>query len=130
MPPGGFPESQEDCSIVQNMRLYYILTLNRLRIVRKNFREKTHQNRMARHFFGQRVYNTLARNLLACIPTLRSSSSHVSSLGVVGERNVHPYGYPIHVSRPFQIIGVDEMDLPVTSMQWEQTCFSVSRLFY
>ncbi len=64
MPPGGFPESQEDCSIVHNMRLYYIdpKPTQYSKHPTKNFREKTHQNRMAGHFFGQRVYNTLARN--------------------------------------------------------------------
>ena len=87
--------------------------------LRKDLLDKTHRSRMGGHFSGQRLYNALARNWWwdgMYSDAMKFSHSCPECLIVKGSgRHRPPPLRPIQVSRPFQVLGVDIMDLPKSS---------------
>ena len=87
--------------------------------LKKTLMARTHREQMAGHFSGPRVYNTLSRSwwwegmYADCVRYVKSCPECLTVRG--SGRKERPPLHPIQVSRPFQIIGVDVMDLPVTS---------------
>ena len=86
--------------------------------LRQQILRETHSSPYAGHFSGQRLYNALntrwwwegmftdARRYASACP----ECAVVSGNGRVSKPPLHP----IPVSRPFQILGIDIMDLPLT----------------
>ena len=73
---------------------------------------------MAGHFSGQRLYNAVSRrwwwDTMYC-DSLEFSKNCAECAVVSGYRRMNrPPLHPILVQRPFQILGVDIMELPVT----------------
>ncbi len=87
--------------------------------LQKGMLDKTHRSRMGGHFSGQRLYNTLALQWWwdgMYANAMKFAQSCPECLIVKGMgRHRPPPLRPIPVSRPFQILGVDIMDLPKTS---------------
>ena len=74
---------------------------------------------MGGHFSGQRLYNALAHNWWwdgMYSDALKFSHGCPECLIVKGSGRLRPPPlWPIQVSRPFQVLGVDIMDLPKSS---------------
>ncbi len=85
----------------------------------KGLLDKTHRSQVGGHFSGQRWYNALSRNWWwegMYTDAMKFVKSCPECLTIKGSgRHQPPPLHPIQVSRPFQIIGVDVMDLPKTS---------------
>ena len=80
--------------------------------------EDCHAGRMAGHFSGTRLYATLIHQWWWCtmycdILEFCKSCGECATVTGVGRR-CRPPLHPIPVKKPFQIIGVDIMELPVT----------------
>ena len=86
--------------------------------LRRQIMEEAHQGPMAAHFSG-RLFQTLRRRwwLSGMYSDAKKFVRGCPDYAVVsgGGRVSRPPLNPIPVSRPFQIIGVDVMDLPITS---------------
>ena len=86
--------------------------------LQKSILEDYHCGKMAGHFSGARLYTTLSRQwwwrtmYKDAIEFSRSCGECATVTGV--GRRCKPPLHPIPVQRPFQIIGVDVMELPVT----------------
>ncbi|KAL5515979.1 hypothetical protein EMCRGX_G001235 [Ephydatia muelleri] len=81
--------------------------------------EECHGGKFGGHFSGARLYNQLSRhwwweNMHADIVTFCKSCPECAT-ATGGCRPSKPHLSPIPVQRPFQIIGLDLMELPVTS---------------
>ena len=80
--------------------------------------EENHSGPMAGHFSGEKLYKSLVKHWWW--PGMYSDvTKHCTSCPqcaiVNGNRRINrPPLSPIPVQRPFQILGVDVMDLPVT----------------
>ena len=77
-----------------------------------------HGGRFDGYFSGQRTYNSLAyrwwwKKMYSDIIEFCKNCPECAIVSVHGRRNKPPL-YPIPVQRPFQIVGVDVMDLPKT----------------
>ena len=77
-----------------------------------------HAGKMAGHFSGARLYSTLCRSwwwrtMYKDVMEFCRSCGECATVTGVGRR-CRPPLHPIPVQRPFQIIGVDIMELPVT----------------
>ena len=81
--------------------------------------EESHGGPLGGHFFGKKLYTTLVgcwyweRMYLDCMEFARNCPQCAIVSGS-GRRNKPPL-HPIPVQRPFQIVGVDIMDLPLTT---------------
>ena len=84
--------------------------------LRKDLLDKTHRSRMGGYFSGQRLYNVLACNWWwdgMYTDAMKFSQSCPQCLIVKRSgRHRPPPLRRIQVSRPFQVLGVDIMDLP------------------
>ena len=80
--------------------------------------EESHRTALGGHFSGKRTYSVLVHHWWwegMYADTLRFARSCPECAVVTGGgRSTRPPLHPIPVQRPFQIIGVDVMDLPVT----------------
>ena len=87
--------------------------------LRQSLLDKTHRSQMGGHFSGQRLYNTLSKNWWwegMYSDAMKFVQGCPECLIVKGSgRHQPPPLHLISVCRPFQIIGVDVMDLPKTS---------------
>ena len=77
-----------------------------------------HSSPYSGHFSGQRLYNTLTtrwwwEGMFSDAKKFAKSCSECAIVMGSGRVNRPPL-HPIPVSRPFQILGIDVMDLPVT----------------
>ena len=81
--------------------------------------EESHRGPMGAHFSGNRLFNTLARHwwwegmFADTVHYVRNCPECAMVSG--GGRVMTPPLHPIPVNRPFQIVGVDIMDLPLTT---------------
>lgn len=80
--------------------------------------KEAHSSPYAGHFSGQRVYNTLVarwwwEGMFGDAKRYASACPECSIVMGNGRVNRPPL-HPIPVSRPFQILGIDVMDLPLT----------------
>ena len=86
--------------------------------IRKRVMEETHGGTLGGHYPGNRLYNTLARHWWwegMYLDAIRYSKSCPECAIVSGGgKQYRPPLHPIPVERPFQIVGVDIMDLPKT----------------
>ena len=107
---------QENLYVVVDGVLYHLdpkLTGSKRAVVPQHLREQvmeqSHRGPMAGYFSGHRLFNTLSRHwwYVKSCPECAIVSG--------GGRVQRPPLHPIPVSRPFQIIGVDVMDLPKTA---------------
>ena len=80
--------------------------------------EETHSGPFGAHFSGQRMFNTLVSNWWwehMFTDTVNYAKSCPECAITTGfGRRVKPSLHPIPVERPFQILGIDIMDLPIT----------------
>ena len=87
--------------------------------LREQVMEQSHRGPMAGHFSGHRLFNTLSRHWWweGMYGDTRQYVKSCPECAIVsgGGRVQRPPLHPIPVSRPFQIIGVDVMDLPKTA---------------
>ena len=80
---------------------------------------ESHRGPMTAHFSGNRLFNTLARHwwwegmFPDTVHYVRNCPECVMVSG--GGKVEKPPLHPIPVNRPFQIVGVDIMDLPITT---------------
>eukprot|EP00731_Ephydatia_muelleri_P029828 Em0021g351a len=105
--------------------LYYVETKGGVRRVvlpkhlQRQLVEESHGGRYAGHFCGPKVYSMLAKHwwwegmYTDVLQFCRSCPECAIATG--GGRPVKPLLSPIPVQRPFQIFGVDLMELPATS---------------
>ena len=88
--------------------------------LRLQIMEESHRGPMARHFSGHRLFNTLSRHWWweGMYTDVWKYVNGCPECTVVsrGGKVQRPPLHPIPVSRPFQIIGVDVMDLPKTTL--------------
>jgi len=93
-------------------------------VVPKQFRtqlmEENHTGPMAGHFSGEKLYRALTRHwwwpgMYTDVVKYCSNCPQCAIVNGSGRVNKPPL-VPIPVQRPFQIIGVDVMDLPVTAL--------------
>ncbi len=80
--------------------------------------EENHRGVMGGHFSGNRLYNTLARHwwwerMYSDAIQYAQTCPECAVVSGGGRRHL-PQLHPIPVQRPFQIVGVDIMDLPKT----------------
>ena len=81
--------------------------------------EEAHRGPMAAHFSGNRLFNVLSQHwwwegmFADAVRYVRNCPECLVVSG--GGRIITPPSHSIPVERPFQIVGVDIMDLPVTS---------------
>lgn len=88
------------------------------RHLQRSILEDYHAGKMAGHFSGTRLYATLCRQwwwrtMYKDVMEFCRSCGECATVTGVGRR-CRPPLHPIPVQRPFQIIGVDIMELPVT----------------
>ena len=80
--------------------------------------EETHSGHLGGHFSGNRLYNTLVRHWwwegMYADAQKYSKSCPECAIVTGGGRCHKPPLHPIPVQRPFQIMGVDVMELPQT----------------
>ena len=86
--------------------------------LRRQILEEVHSSRFAGHFSGQRLYSSLMlhwwwRGMSQDATDFARSCPECAVATGTGRRNRPPL-QPIPVSRPFQILGIDVMDLPPT----------------
>ena len=79
---------------------------------------ESHSSPMAGHFSGERLYKALSRHwwwpgMYSDIITFCKSCPQCAIVNSAGRVNRPPL-HPIPVQRPFQIFGIDIMDLPLT----------------
>ena len=88
------------------------------RQLRKQILESAHSSRFAGHFSGRRLYASLLRHwwwrgmFQDAVNFARSCPE--CAIATRTRRRIKPPLQPIPVSRPFQILGIDIMDLPTT----------------
>ena len=86
--------------------------------LRNQILEENHSGRMAGHFSGNRLYNTLCRHWWweGMYADSLSYCKNCAECAIVGgsRRVPRPLLHPIPISRPFEIMGVDIMELPKT----------------
>ena len=81
--------------------------------------EETHRGPMGAHFSGNRLFNTLARHwwwegmFADAVHYARNCPECATVSG--GRKVLRPPLHPIPVNKPFQIVGVDIMELPKTT---------------
>lgn len=86
--------------------------------LRKHILEEAHSGAFAAHFSGQRLYSSLMLNwwwrgmFNDCVKFAKACPECAIATG--SGRRLKPHLKPIQVSRPFQILGIDVMDLPLT----------------
>ena len=86
--------------------------------LRKQILQNAHSSRFVGHFSGQRLYSSLLRHwwwrgkFQDAVDFAKSCPACAVTTGT-GRQNRPPL-QPIPVSRPFQILGIDVMDLPTT----------------
>lgn len=89
------------------------------RHLQKRIMEETHRGPMSGHFSGQRLFNTLRARWWwkGMFGDAQQFAKGCPECAVVsgGGRMLRPPLHPIPVTRPFQILGVDVMDLPKTA---------------
>ena len=86
--------------------------------LRKRILANTHSSRFAGHFSGRRLYDSLLlhwwwRGMFQDATAFARSCPECAVATGAGRR-IKPPLQPIPVSRPFQILGIDIMDLPLT----------------
>ena len=86
--------------------------------LRQQILKENHSSPHAGHFSGQRLYKTLAthwwwKGMFSDAKKFASSCPECAIVAGNGRVNRPPL-HPIPVSRPFQILGIDVMDLPST----------------
>ena len=86
--------------------------------LRKQILRETHSSRFGGHFSGPRLYSALAlhwwwRGMFKDATAFAKSCPECAIVMGTGRRFKPPL-QPIPVSRPFQILGIDVMDLPLT----------------
>ncbi len=86
--------------------------------LRQQVLKDVHSGSYGGHFSGQRLYNTLATKwwwewMLSDAKKYAASCPECAIVAGNG-RTTRPPLHPIPVSRPFQILGIDVMDLPLT----------------
>ena len=86
--------------------------------LKKQLMEEYHRGPMGAHFSGNRVFQAMSRHWWwgGMHADLVQFAKNCPECTIVsgGGRVVKPPLHPIQVQRPFQIIGVDIMDLPLT----------------
>ena len=88
------------------------------RHLRNQIMEENHSGPMSGHFSGQKLYNALVthwwwQGMYNDVIAHCRSCPQCAIVNAAGRVNKPPL-HPIPVARPFQIIGVDIMDLPLT----------------
>ena len=86
--------------------------------LRNQIMEENHSGPMSGHFSGQKLYNALVthwwwQGMYNDVTAYCRSCPQCAIVNAAGRVNKPPL-HPIPVERPFQIIGVDIMDLPLT----------------
>ena len=88
------------------------------RHLREQLLSQSHSSMMSCHFSGKKTYGALIRHWLwdgMYSDTLRYARNCPDCATVLGGgRRTHPPLVPIPVQRPFQIVGVDIMEMPKT----------------
>ena len=116
---------QETLFTVTNNILYFLdpKRENRKRVVvprqlRRKILENTHSGPFGGHFSGQRLYNSLVSHwwwsgmFQDAVRFAKNCPEWAVAKGI--GRRAKPPLHPIPVSRPFQLLGIDIMDLPLT----------------
>ena len=86
--------------------------------LRNRILEENHSGPMAGHFAGEKLYKSLVthwwwQGMYGYVMTQCMSCPQCAIVNAAGHVNKPPL-HPIPVSRPFQIVRVDVMDLPLT----------------
>ena len=86
--------------------------------LRKQILANAHSSRFAGHFSGRKLYDSLLRHWwwrgMFQDATAFARSCPECAVATGSGRRIKPPLQPIPVSRPFQILGIDVMDLPLT----------------
>jgi len=87
--------------------------------LRTQIMEESHSGPMAGHFSGEKLYKLLVthwwwQGMYSDVMSYCMSCPQCAIVNAAGRVNKPPPLHPISVSQPFQIIGVDIMDLPLT----------------
>ena len=89
-----------------------------LRQLRSSILKEVHSGKYGGHFSGRRLYNSLVPNWWwegMYVDADKFARSCPECMVVAGNgRKNKPALHPIPVQRPFQILGIDVMDLPIT----------------
>lgn len=86
--------------------------------LQKRLLEETHSGPFGAHFSGQRIFNVLVtswwwEHMFTNTTKFSRACTECAITTGVG-RKIKPPLHPIPVQRPFQILGIDVMDLPLT----------------
>ncbi len=86
--------------------------------LRQRILDESHRSTTGGHFSGPRTYETLARlwwweGMYSDTMNFTKNCPECAIVGGVGRKKPPPL-HPIPVKRPFQIVGVDILDLPRT----------------
>ena len=84
--------------------------------LKKQILEETHADPFGGHFSGQRMFNVLVsswwwEHMFSDATRFAKACPECAITSGIGQRTRPPL-HPIPVSRPFQILGIDIMDLP------------------
>ena len=87
--------------------------------MRQRIMQEYHDGRLAGHFSGPKLYKTLVRSwwwprMYSNALEYANNCPQCAIVQGTGRRQKPPL-YPIFTERPFQIVGVDIMELPITS---------------
>ena len=87
--------------------------------LQKTLLEDHHRGKMAGHFSGARIYAALSRRwwwrtMYTDAQEFSRNCGECATVTGVGRRSKPPL-HPIPVQKPFQIVGVDIMELPITT---------------
>ena len=104
--------------------VFYILLIQRAGVAsgfhhRECILRDSHSGLLAGHFFGAKLYQAVSRlwwwsTLYKDVIEWCQSCPECSVVTGAGRKHV-PLLHPIPVERPFQILGVDIMELPTTA---------------
>lgn len=86
--------------------------------LRKQLMEEHHRGLCGSHFAGKKLFQTMVRHWWwqGMHSDIMQFTQNCPECTIVsgGGKTVHPPLHPIEVQRPFQVVGVDIMDLPLT----------------
>ena len=87
--------------------------------LRSQILEETHRSHLGAHFSGPKLFNALSRHWWweGMFADIVHFTRNCPECAVVsgGSKPVKPPLHPIPVQKPFQVVGVDIMELPVTN---------------
>ena len=85
--------------------------------LRKQLMEEHHRGPCGSHFAGKKLFQTMVRHWWQGMHSdIMQFTQNCPECTIVsgGGKTVHPPLHPIEVQRPFQVVGVNIMDLPLT----------------